>query len=284
MQITNAMLTCTKMKEKIYILVMLLLISCVYAIEGNFIVTGGAGNGTNSTMLTNFYVVSGINLGQSVSYTFGVIANIPVIIVNFPEDGAEIKKLMPVLLNVTYTSPLGDTANLVFYNIGNSTLICQNNSMASGTEIICPLIGYTYGDTITWYVNATTATNKTTTGTLTFTIEELSETGYMAVIILLPILFGLIIIIGVSFMSQEHDVLKFIALPFSIITIIASLHFGNLAINNLNPSMTELQLQLVRSVTWIGRFFIVITAYILLYAIYTVNIRMAYESEDKLKY
>jgi len=272
------------MKGKIYILVMLLIISCVYAIEGNFIVTGGAGNGTNSTLSTNFYVVYGINIGQSENYTFGVVDNIPVLIVNFPEDGSTIKKLTPIYLNVTYSSPLGLAGNLVFYNVGNSTLICTNNSMASGTQVICPLIGYNYGDTVTWYVNATTGTNETTTGTLTFTIEELGETGYMAVIIILPVIFALIIVIGVSFMSAEHDTLKFMSLPLSIIAVIASLHFATLAVSNLNPSMTALEYELARSVTWIGRFLFVMFAYVLLYTIYTVNVRMAYENDERLRY
>jgi len=261
----------------------MLFIPIGFAIEGNFFITGGEGNGTNATMDANFYAVYGVNFGMDVGYSFGIIDDTPVITIVYPRNGTTITKTSPIELELTYTSPLGSTADIIFYSVTNESLLCSNTSIASGSTVKCP-VTLNYGESMTWYVNATNSYADAESGLLTFFVKALQDTGYFAVLILLPVLFGFFIIIGTISMAKEHDVLKFAALPLSLITVLASMHFGSLVVNNINPSMTELQTQLGTTVTWMGWMIIVIFIYILMYMFYKLVQRIGKQKEENMDY
>ena len=269
--------------NRYWLLWLFLLIPLASAIDGNFIITGGSQNGTNGSISAGFYAVYGINAGLDLSYSTTIINDTPVITIIFPTDGSTITKTTPIELELVYTTPLGSTGTVIFYNYANSSIICTNTSIASGSTVKCP-VSLNYGDTFSWYVEATDSYATTTSSILTFIVKALGDTAYFAMLILLPVIFGLIVLIGTISMSGEHDVLKFVALPLSLFSVIASMHFASLVVNDINPSMSELQTQLGRTTYWMGWMIAVLFFYILLYVLYKLSERMAKQKEEKLKY
>ena len=147
---------------------------------------------------------------------------------------------------------------------------------------------YTWGD-YTPVCNFTFSVNQSGTFYYNSSIENgiitvgVTDMSPLAIIILLPIIFGIMIFTGAMFLGKEHPAFKWFSFLLLPICLFASFHFAALTIVKYY-NFPELQDLIGTSVYWIGFITILILVYVMMYA-FTVMVRKAaQDKEDKLQY
>lgn len=266
--------------KKIILLVVILLIPIVYGLEGNFFATAGSGNITGN-ISGNFYQVSGIIVGQSSKYI--LFLDSINLTINYPANASIIARHSPIVIRVLYSSSSGANGIVTIYNNTNKAILCYNASVPSNSEMECSIKMF-YGEELFWGVNATILTVKKDASIFSFLVRAIRETGYLFFLILLPILFGLLLLIGTITLGRDHEILKFIGLPISFISVIVSMNFAVVTINDENPSLIELVNALGNTTAWIGRFLVLLFAYLLIYMLKTYIDYLNDKKERDLNY
>lgn len=103
-------------------------------------------------------------------------------------------------------------------------------------------------------------------------------------VIILPFLFGILLIIGSVGLSQEHTALKIFMFVLSFITIFSSMHFASIIIAFRYPVLTELQDALGTTVFWAGRLLFILIAYFVIYVFVKMVHYSAQKKKEKLEY
>ena len=111
------------------------------------------------------------------------------------------------------------------------------------------------------------------------------EEGKMiiAVIILIPLILGIIFLVGSATLSEEHTPLKIFLFLLSIITFFVSLHWGMLAVVKYS-NFAPLQDAIGSTTYWFGLLFGVIVTYFIIYLFYKLVHASAQRKEEKLRY
>lgn len=117
----------------------------------------------------------------------------------------------------------------------------------------------------------------------TETCEEVTSMWEFGVIIL-PFLFGILLIIGSIGLSQDHNVLKIFMFLLSFITIFSSMHFASIIVAYRFPILTELQDAMGQTVYWAGRIVFIFIAYFMIYGFIKMVHHIAQKKEERLQY
>lgn len=114
--------------------------------------------------------------------------------------------------------------------------------------------------------------------------ENTSVSGFpLATLILIPLLFGILLLIGSFIFGEEHAVLKIILFLMAYLTVFLSLWFGLQTVVRYY-GFTDLQ-EAIGTTTWIiGIVFFVILSYFLIYAFIKGVETAAQKKEKRLEY
>lgn len=105
----------------------------------------------------------------------------------------------------------------------------------------------------------------------------------IAIIILIPLILGIIFLVGSATLGEEHTPLKIFLFLLSIITFFVSLHWGMLSVVryfNFEP----LEDAIGSTVYWFGLSFGVIITYFIIYLFYKLVHASAQKKEERMKY
>ena len=105
----------------------------------------------------------------------------------------------------------------------------------------------------------------------------------IAAIIILPLLFGLILLLSSAFLSDKHPALKISLFLLSIVTFWVSLHFGLLGVVKFYD-FPELENLIGTTTYWSAFVFFVIMSYFAIYLIYLIFIGLSKRKREQLYY
>lgn len=105
----------------------------------------------------------------------------------------------------------------------------------------------------------------------------------IGIIMLIPLILGIIFLVGSATLSEEHAALKIFLFLLSIITFFVSLHFGMIAIVEFFQ-VDALQNAIGSVVYWFGITFGVIVTYFIIYLFFKLVHAVAQKKEEKLRY
>lgn len=114
-------------------------------------------------------------------------------------------------------------------------------------------------------------------------VAETGENNMMIAIILLPLFFSLILLIGAATMNSEHNVLKIFLYMLSIIPFFGSMHFAAMSIIKFY-SWTAMEEAIGTTVWWSGLMFFVMIVYFVIYLVYTLIEYIAQKKKARLEY
>lgn len=112
---------------------------------------------------------------------------------------------------------------------------------------------------------------------------QASGTGVLVVLILIPLLFGLILLIGAVSLGEDHTALKIGMFMLSPIMTFISFHFGMISLVKYF-GMVELQEAIGSTTYWFSITVFVLIIYFIIYFIYKAIRYSAQEKEERLKY
>jgi hypothetical protein len=114
-------------------------------------------------------------------------------------------------------------------------------------------------------------------------VKNEGENMIIGAIILLPVIFGIFLLIGAFSMNPQHGALKITLFLMSIICFWASLHLGLQSIIKFYD-FPELQETISLITWWTGLFFIMLVSYFCIYLIYLMFQYVAAKKQEKLQY
>lgn len=84
----------------------------------------------------------------------------PVPTINFPVNGSILERQLDIILNITVTDGDNESTNITFINTDTESILCQNDSIPSGTQLSC-LFGLNLSSGIyyNWTLNITDGTD-----------------------------------------------------------------------------------------------------------------------------
>jgi hypothetical protein len=119
---------------------------------------------------------------------------------------------------------------------------------------------------------------------VSFVAQNFTEgNGMIAFIIILPLLFGLLLILGAAYLSDEHKILRIFSYGLSFVFFWASAHWATISLQRFYV-FTELQNALANATYWIGIIFVLIIGYFAIYLIYTAINAAAQKKREKDDY
>lgn len=113
--------------------------------------------------------------------------------------------------------------------------------------------------------------------------KNTSGTGLLAIIILIPILFGLFMIIGAVSLGEDHAVLKIFLFLLSPVTIFVSFHFATISLIKYY-TLSSLQQAVGNTTFWIAILFFVLISYFVIYTIWKAVEVAAQKRKERLNY
>jgi len=107
--------------------------------------------------------------------------------------------------------------------------------------------------------------------------------GPLAVIIIIPMLLGLMFLLGSFFLSEEHTALKLFLFIISVIPFFMSMNYGMITLINYY-NFTELQSLIGTHVYWIGLLFFTLLTYFIIYWVWKIIDFMGKKEKERLQY
>ena len=107
----------------------------------------------------------------------------------------------------------------------------------------------------------------------------------LAIIILIPLIFGLFMLIGAASLSSEHEVFRWFLFLLSPITVWVSFHFGMVSLVYTH-GLPELQEAIGDTTYWMSWLFSVMLSYFLIYTIWkwANTVAQKKKEESELRY
>ena len=116
------------------------------------------------------------------------------------------------------------------------------------------------------------------------TPKDLEGNGsFLWAVILIPLIFGLFMLIGAATMGDEHSILRVALFLFSVPMIWVSLHWALIGIIRFYGFL-ELENAIGSTTYWMGWFFFVLISYFLIYFVWKAFNAMAQNKDDKMNY
>lgn len=115
--------------------------------------------------------------------------------------------------------------------------------------------------------------------------EEKDSQGsaLLAIVALIPLIFGLFMVLGASSLGDDHNSLRIALFLLSPISVFLSLHFAIIGIVKYY-GMIELQDAIGSTTYWMGWFFFALITYFGIYAFYKAINTAAQKKEERLNY
>lgn len=110
--------------------------------------------------------------------------------------------------------------------------------------------------------------------------KDLSAGALIAIIVLIPLIFGIFMIIGAATLGKDHDVLRIALFLMSPITIFVSFHFAMISLVKFY-GLPELQESIGSTTYWMGWWFFVLVSYFIIYGIWKLFDYLAGKKEEK---
>lgn len=210
-----------------------------------------------------------------------IIAILSISIVTALNQYPTCEDLQQINQNCTMITPYLDQCTIYNYTIYNTTNASRSKIVEESTLLLLNnsiyYLNFTQpeGSYIIKLCDGTTREIKVT--------EEDSGKMIIAALILVPLLFGFLLLFGAWSMSEAHGVLKTFLFMLSTLTFWVSLHFGLTALIKFYdfPEMQELISTTTYWSTWI---FVAILCYFAIYMIWIVFHQMAENDKEKLEY
>lgn len=105
----------------------------------------------------------------------------------------------------------------------------------------------------------------------------------LGIIILIPLIFGLFMIIGAATLGEDHNILKIVLFLFSPITVWVSFHFAMINIVKYY-NLPELQEAMAGTTYWMAWFFFVLVSYFMIYTIWKWADNVAQKKKQRIEY
>jgi hypothetical protein len=119
-------------------------------------------------------------------------------------------------------------------------------------------------------------------GECKFVVKEDSKV-LVAIIALIPLVFGIFLIVGAATLSEEHKALRIFLFLLSIMTFFVSMHFGMLGVVKFYD-FPELENLIGTTTYWTVWVMVVIVTYFIIYLLYHMISHIAGKKEAKLRY
>ena len=113
--------------------------------------------------------------------------------------------------------------------------------------------------------------------------KDKSAGALSAMIALIPLIFGLFMIIGAATLGKDHDVLRIVLFLMSPITIFVSFHFAMIGIVRYY-GLYELQEAIGSTTYWMSWWFFVLVAYFIIYGIWKWADTVAQKKNERMNY
>lgn len=113
--------------------------------------------------------------------------------------------------------------------------------------------------------------------------KNLAGTGFLSILILIPLIFGLFMLIGGVSMGEDHTVLRIFLFLLSVPMVWVSFHFGMIGLIRYY-GLTVLQDVVGTTTYWMTWLFFVLVSYFIIYAIWKSFEVMAQDKEGRMKY
>lgn len=114
-------------------------------------------------------------------------------------------------------------------------------------------------------------------------VEGDGDMMIIAIIILIPILLGLLMMIGAASLGEDHNILKIGLFLFSIIPFFSSLHFGMISVIHFYE-FTAMENLIGTTTYWIGMFFFILVSYFSIYVIYSIFQNIREKKRERMNY
>ena len=110
-----------------------------------------------------------------------------------------------------------------------------------------------------------------------------SNSGLMAMIVLIPLILGILSCFGAATLGTEHNLFKFVMFVFSFICVFSSLSIGITAIIHFY-NFTAMEDYLTGTMQWMVIFFGMIISYFIIYFLYTLFKALGDKKREKVNY
>jgi len=105
--------------------------------------------------------------------------------------------------------------------------------------------------------------------------------GFFAILVLIPIIFGLFLLFGAASLGDEHTVLRIFMFLFAPLTIFVSLHFAMIGVVKY-LGLTELMESIGDTTYWLTWLFVLIISYFMIYFIWKMFDYNIKKKKDKM--
>jgi len=126
-------------------------------------------------------------------------------------------------------------------------------------------------------------TNATFLGQCNFVVESSGDKMIFAAIILLPMLLGILFLIGAATLAKQHAPLRIVLFLLGPICFWTSAHLGMISVIEFY-NFPEMQLLLAKTTYWTGWIFFIFLTYFLLYIFYQAVHTAAQKKKQRLEY
>lgn len=113
--------------------------------------------------------------------------------------------------------------------------------------------------------------------------EDAIGSALLGFIILIPLIFGLFMLIGAATMNEEHHVFKIFLFLLSPISVWVSLHFAMVSLVKYY-GLFDLQNSIGTTTYWMAWTFFVMISYFIIYSIWKMFAYMAQQKQESIKY
>jgi len=167
------------------------------------------------------------------------------------------KKDIPCMLKSTWDYTDCSTTQIKIYN-STPTLLGIKNFTDYGASGRCNITwNYSTIDSYFWNVS------NGDSGSL---IVEEEDSMIIAIIIIIPLIIGILFMVGSAVLGEQHTILKIFLFLLSLITFFSSFHFGMLAVIEYFD-FPALQNAIGTTTYWVGMSFAMIIVYFIIYFI-----------------
>lgn len=115
------------------------------------------------------------------------------------------------------------------------------------------------------------------------TNKDTQGSALLAIVALIPLIFGLFMVLGASTLGDDHNALRIALFLLSPISVFVSLHFAIIGVVKYY-GLTELQDAIGSTTYWMGWFFFALLTYFGIYAFYKAINAAAQRKDERLNY
>jgi hypothetical protein len=184
-------------------------------------------------------------------------------------------------VNCTVVTPtiLCDEYNYIIINESGEVL-CNESLTPLNDSIYSFVFNYTDGNYIVKLCDSSVKEINVGNGD-----DTMSSIGAFGIgLILIPLIFGFMLLLSSFFLGEEHSLMKMFMFGLSFVTVFSSFYFASNIIYTIDPTNTNLQDAIGKTMLYTGMFYFVLIVYIIIYFIVKLLKAIKQDKEEKLNY